>query len=213
MTACSAKRAFAFSSSAQQHGRHRGHRVGFEQVGRHAGAVADVVADVVGDHRGVARVILGNAGFHLAHQVGADVGALGEDAAAKSGEDRNQGGTETEADQRMDDVFHLRARAAQHFQHRVVAGDAQQAEANHQHAGDGAALEGDIERLVEADPLPLRRCARWREPKRSCRCSRQHPTSTAPMTKPTAVLVPRNIQINTASTTPTMPIVVYWRFR
>jgi hypothetical protein len=110
MTACSAKAGLRLQQQhAQQHGRHRRHGVGLEQVGRHAGAVADVVADVVGNHGGVARVILGNAGFHLAHQVGADVGALGEDAAAESGEDRDQGGTETKADQRVDDVFQLDA--------------------------------------------------------------------------------------------------------
>ena len=32
----------------------------------------------------------------------------------------------------------------------VVTGDAQQAQAHHQHAGDGAALEGDLQRGVEA---------------------------------------------------------------
>ena len=79
------------------------HRVGLEQVGRHAGAVADVVADVVGDHRRVARVVLGDAGLDLADQVGADVGALGEDAAAETREDRDQRGAEGEADQRVDD--------------------------------------------------------------------------------------------------------------
>jgi hypothetical protein len=36
-----------------------GHRVGLEQVGGHAGAVADVVADVVGDGGRVARIIFG----------------------------------------------------------------------------------------------------------------------------------------------------------
>ena len=35
-------------------------------------------------------------------------------------------------------------------EHRVVAGHAQQTQAHHQHAGDRAALEGDIERLVQA---------------------------------------------------------------
>ena len=43
--------------------------------------VTDVVAHVVGDHGRVARVVLGNAGFHLAHQVGPDVGGLGVDPA------------------------------------------------------------------------------------------------------------------------------------
>ena len=89
---------------AEQHRRDDGHRVGLEQVGRHAGAVADVVADVVGDHRRVARVVLGDAGFDLADQVGADVGALGEDAAAESREDRDQRAAEGEADQRVQRV-------------------------------------------------------------------------------------------------------------
>ena len=77
--------------------------IGLEQVGRHAGAVADIVADVVGDDGRVARIILGNAGFDLADQVGADVGALGEDAAAETGEDGDQRGAEAEGDQRLQD--------------------------------------------------------------------------------------------------------------
>ncbi len=78
---------FGDHQAAQQHGGDHRHRVGFEQVGSHAGAVADVVAHVVGNHRRVARVILGNAGFDLADQVRAHVGTLGEDAAAQPGED------------------------------------------------------------------------------------------------------------------------------
>ena len=66
----------------EHHRRDDRHRIGLEQVGGHPGAIADVVADVVGDGRRVARIILGNAGFDLADEVGADVGALGEDAAA-----------------------------------------------------------------------------------------------------------------------------------
>ncbi len=42
----------------QHHGGDGGHRVGLEQVGRHAGAVADVVADVVRDGGRVARIVL-----------------------------------------------------------------------------------------------------------------------------------------------------------
>jgi hypothetical protein len=45
------------------------------------------VSTIVGDHRGVAGIVLGNAGLDLADQVGADVGGLGEDAAAKTRED------------------------------------------------------------------------------------------------------------------------------
>ena len=87
----------------QNHGGDRGHRVGLEQVGGHAGAVADVVADVVGDGGGVAGVILGNAGLDLAHHVAADVGALGEDAAAETGEDGDQRSAEAEGDHGVDD--------------------------------------------------------------------------------------------------------------
>ena len=86
----------------QHHGGDGGHRVGLEQVGRHAGAVADVVADVVGDGRRIARIVLGDAGLDLADQIAADVGALGEDAAAETGEDRDQRGAEAERDQRVD---------------------------------------------------------------------------------------------------------------
>ncbi len=85
----------------QQHGGDDGHRVGLEQVGGHAGAVAHVVAHVVGDHGGVAGVVLGDAGLDLADQVGADVGALGEDAAAETGEDRDQRAAEAQRDHRL----------------------------------------------------------------------------------------------------------------
>ena len=88
---------------AEHHGGDDGHRIGLEQVGRHARAVADIVADIVGDGRRVARIVLGNAGFDLADEIGADVGALGEDAAAETGEDRDQRGAEAERDQRVDD--------------------------------------------------------------------------------------------------------------
>ena len=80
-----------------------GHHIGFEQVGGHAGAIADIVADVVGDGRGVARIIFRNAGFDLAHHVAADVRTLGEDAAAETGEDRDQRGAEGKRHQRVDD--------------------------------------------------------------------------------------------------------------
>ena len=88
----------------QHHGRDRRHRIGLEQVGGHAGAVADVVADVVGDGRGVAGIILGDAGLDLADHVAADVGTLGEDAAAQTREDRDQRGAEAQRHQAVDDL-------------------------------------------------------------------------------------------------------------
>ena len=60
--------------------------VGLEDVGAHAGHVTHVVAHVVGDHCRVARVVFRNARLDLAHQVGTDVGRLGEDATADAGE-------------------------------------------------------------------------------------------------------------------------------
>src|SRR3546814_18015285 len=53
-----------------------------------------VVAHVVSDRRGVAGVVLGDAGFDLADEVGADVGGLGVDAAAYAGEQRDGAGAE-----------------------------------------------------------------------------------------------------------------------
>ena len=47
---------------------------------------------------------------------------------------------------------HVLDRCARHQlqQDQVVAGNTQKAEADHQHAGDGAALEGDVEGFVDA---------------------------------------------------------------
>ena len=89
--------------AAENHGGDDGHRIGLEQVGCHAGAIADIVADVVGDRCRVARIILGNAGFDFADEIAADVRALGEDAAAETGEDRDQRGAEAERHKRVDD--------------------------------------------------------------------------------------------------------------
>ena len=75
------------------------HAERLEQVRRHAGAVAHVVAHVVGDGGRVAGVVLGDARLDLADQVGADVGGLGEDAAADPQEQRQQRAAEAEADE------------------------------------------------------------------------------------------------------------------
>ena len=84
----------------RDHGDANGDDIGLEQVGGHAGAVADIVADVVGDDGRVAEVVLGNSGLYLADQVGANVGGLGEDAAAQAGEDRDQRRSEREGGER-----------------------------------------------------------------------------------------------------------------
>jgi len=53
----------------------------------------------VGNRGGVARVVFGDARFDLAHEVGAHVSRLGEDAAADAQEQCQQRTTETEPDQ------------------------------------------------------------------------------------------------------------------
>jgi len=76
--------------------------IGFEEVGRHARAVADVVTDVIGDHRGIARIVFGNTGFYFSDEIGTDVGGFGEDAAAQTCEDRDERTPEGEPDERAE---------------------------------------------------------------------------------------------------------------
>ena len=47
-----------------------------EEIGNHAGDVADVVTDVVGDGGGVARVVLRDVRLHLADEIGPTSAAL-----------------------------------------------------------------------------------------------------------------------------------------
>ena len=75
-------------AGAQDERRHQDHPVGLEEVGAHAGAVADIVAHVVGDGGGVAGVVLRDARFHLADQVRPHVGGLGVNASAHTHEQR-----------------------------------------------------------------------------------------------------------------------------
>ena len=119
---------------AEDDGRDQRHLEGLEQVGGHAGAVADVVADVVGDGGRVAGVVLGDRLLDLADQVGPDVGGLGEDAPADPHEHGQQGGPEAEAEQHAGRV------ALVEEDH---PGGAEQAQADHEHAGHPAGPEGD----------------------------------------------------------------------
>ena len=140
--------------AGEQHGRDHGDRVGLEEIRRHAGAVTDVVAHVVGNDRRVARVVLGDAGLDLAHEIGADVRALGEDAAAETREDRDQRAAEGKTDQRVQRLVHA-AREAQH--QREVRRDADEPQADDQHPGDRAAAERDLQSGVETDARGMRR--------------------------------------------------------
>ena len=133
---------------AEEHDRHGGDGVGLEEVGSHAGAVADVVADVVGDHGRVSRVVLGDAGLDLPDEVGADVGGLRVDAAAEPGEDRDERSAEGEADQVVDGVVLRDVEPAR--EHPVVAGDAEEPEPDDEEARDRAGAERDVQRGRQA---------------------------------------------------------------
>ena len=133
---------------AEQHHGDRGDRIRLEQVGGHAGAVADVVADVVRDHGRVARVVLRDTRLDLADEVGADVGGLREDAAAETREDRDERAAEGEPEEILD--RRVRRVAEPAGERPVVAGDAEQAEADDEEAGDRARAERDVQRGREA---------------------------------------------------------------
>src|SRR6185369_3116833 len=66
-----------------------------------------------------------------------------------TGKDGDERATEAEAHQLVD-YFVDRCTGHQLGQGQVVTGHAQQAETNHQHAGDGAPLEGNIESFLDA---------------------------------------------------------------
>ena len=122
---------------AKSESRDKSANIGLKQVSTHTGYVTHVVADVVCDNSRVSRVILGNAGFHFAHEVGTDVSSLGIDTAADTGKQSNGRSTQGETEQNV-----------------VVSGEdvdqaaAEKAEADHTHAHDGTAGEGDAEGLV-----------------------------------------------------------------
>ena len=123
--------------NAEDDRRDQRHLVRLEEVGRHTGAVADVVAHVVGDRRRVARIVLGDAGFDLADEVGTDVGRLGEDAAADAQEQCEQRSAEPEPDEDRG----ARVLERDHDERRT-----EQAESDGEHARDATGTERDLQR-------------------------------------------------------------------
>src|SRR5579883_988278 len=69
----------------------------FEEISTTPSAVTDVVSHQVGDHRSVTGIILGDVRFDLADEVGAHVGSLGVDTAAKLREESDEASAEAEA--------------------------------------------------------------------------------------------------------------------
>src|SRR5262249_21236445 len=114
---------------------------------------------------------------------------LGEDAAAKPGEDRDQRAAKAEPDQRMDDVREVRLVVRVRIEQPEIPGDAEQAEADHQQPGDRAAVERHLQRLVQpgAGRFGGAGAARWGRPELYRPRRPRARESTARMTKPAAV--------------------------
>ena len=129
------------AGDSQDHGGDDGDFVALENVGRHAGTVADVVADVVGDRGGVPRVVLGNSLLDLSDEVGPDVGGLRVNSAADPHEEGQQRSAEPEAQQGLVSVL-----AVDQKDDRA----AEQAEAVGQHAGDRSGAVTELQGLAEA---------------------------------------------------------------
>ena len=129
----------------QHHGGNHRHRIGFEQISGHASAVADIIADIVSDGRGVAGVILRDAGFHLAHHIAANIRTLGEDAAAQARKNRNQRSAEAKRHQRINHRAAIGRITTKYRQDQEINSNTQQRQAGHQHPGDGARFKGDIQ--------------------------------------------------------------------
>ena len=114
-------------------------RVGLENVGRHARAIADIVAHVIRDRGWVARIVFFQAALDFAHQIGADVRGLGVNAAAKSGEDADQ----ARAQRQADEAAHGRL-VADHFAgDGIEDSDREERQTDDQQSRDGAAIESD----------------------------------------------------------------------
>ena len=134
------------AEGGQCHRRDNRSRIALEEVGAHAGDVADIVAHVVGDGGRVAGVVLGDARLHLAHQVGAHVGGFGEDAPADPGEQGDGAGAEAEGGEDLERVVSGYPLDEQQVAH----GQAQQREARDREAHHRAAPEGQTQGLGRA---------------------------------------------------------------
>src|ERR1700694_2561542 len=85
----------------------------------------------------VAGVVLGDARLHLAHQVGTDIGGLGEDTSTDTHEEGDERSPEAEADEHGGGGV---------LEEEDDDGGPEQSEADTQHSRDGAGPEGDSQR-------------------------------------------------------------------
>ena len=113
-------------------------------------AQSPTLSDIVGDGGRVARIVLGDAGLDLADQVGADVSSLGEDAAAKTGEDRYERSSKREGGERGHDFTGVRGVAAGARQVPKQHADREQRQTGDEHASDCAGPERRRETALQA---------------------------------------------------------------
>ena len=128
------------------HRRDDGPDEGLEDVRAHAGHVTHVVAHVVGDDAGVAGVVLRKTSLDLADQVGADVGGLGVDATADTGEEGDAAGTHAETGRVLQRVAGVSSAVVSVAKPEGDDGDAKQAKSAHREPHHGAAVVGHSER-------------------------------------------------------------------
>jgi hypothetical protein len=163
---------------AERGGGEDGADVGFVKVGAHAGDVADVVTDVVGDGGGVARIVLRDACLDFADEVGADVGGLGEDAAADAGEEGLQRGAHAEGQHRGGDDEQLVAGIVvfdEGVENQEPERDVEQREADDDQAHHRAAAEREFQGRIEGLAGRRGRRGRRRRWRFSCRKNRRVP--------------------------------------
>ena len=117
-------------------------RVGLENVGRHACAIADIVAHVIRDRGWIARIVFFQAAFDFADQIGADVRGFGVNATAESREDADQ----ARAQRQADEAAHGKL-VADHFTgDGVEDSDREERQTDDQQSRYGAAIESDPHR-------------------------------------------------------------------
>ena len=144
-------------SHTQSGSRDNGTDIGFIQVGAHAGHIAYIIAHVVGDNGGVAGIVLGDAGFYLAHQISTHIGSLGENTAAHTGKQCHGAGAHAKGQHGAGNIrrLQLEHKAQQH----KPDGNVQQTQSHHGEAHHRAGGKGHAQALIQAIAAGIGRAA------------------------------------------------------
>ena len=117
------------------------HRVSFEHVGGHAGAITHVVADIICDRRGIARIVFFEAYFDFANEVRADISGFGVNPAAQSREHADQARPKCQAHQAAD----RHPRTGDMRDNGVKNRDRQKRKSDYEQPRDGTSVESHSE--------------------------------------------------------------------